>query len=157
MPYVFVENEPFIRSYHGVTVYKLYRHDHLDEGEREYCFSLSPLGTEVDDSAFDIRDIPGYDPAIPVAMNLTRMIDAGHFGPTDLLEREGGMRDERSEEDGAEMNHCPICGNDLAAGHCFTGEVESRDNQVGYYFACNNCGASGIQWEVLRYGCTEID
>ena len=157
MPYVFVENEPIIRSYHGITVYKLYRNDYLEAGEREYCFSLSPLGTEVGDGAFDIRDIPGYDPSLPIAMNLTRMIDAGHFGPTDVLEREAGKKDERTESDGGALNICPICGNDLNADGSFTGANIPIENQIGYPFVCRNCGASGIEWSILRYNCTEIE
>ena len=150
MPYKFVENKPIINSYHGVSVYHLYRNDELSEGPRKYWFTTDPLGVEGDENAFDIREKPGYSPEISAAMNLIHMIDAGVFGAAGILEQKD--HDKRFPEDGAEENRCPICGSKINFG-----DSHITEGRIGFNFECPNCGVTGCERHVIKYECSEVN
>lgn len=136
-----VENGIMV-SYHGITIYHTYKDDLIDMPPRECCFTLEPFGSELDEDAFDIRDLSGYDTQKPYAANLVAMIDAGIFGETDLLEREGSSEDTTYAAEDTRPGICPVCGTHLTEYGCF----EVLDNQVKYPFTCQNCGVSGAEW-----------
>ena len=160
MPYIFVENEVAIKNYHGITIYHLYRNN---RGlKTNYQFSMDSNGVLEDEYTFDIREMEGYDPSIPVEMNLTRMIDAGLLGKTDILKRKDGKCDFRMPEEDPDIQPgvCPVCGHylkDRYWGDSYSSETEKTINQVGRKFTCKCCGASGIEWEELRFNGFEMD
>lgn len=76
MPYYseWVEPEVFI-EHNGVTVYRVYKNDNLDEGVRSYWFTVDPENTNADETShgdggsFDVRHLGGYvndDSILPV-------------------------------------------------------------------------------------------
>lgn len=157
MPYIFAENPPAINNYHGVSIFHTYKNDSVDSGVREYWFTTDPFGSEVGEDAFDVREIAGYDPTLPVAKNLTRMIDAGVFIQNeDIICTSGETEQGAAGNDGDQPDICPVCGCSLIETDSFTGEAKNLDDSRGYKFCCSNCGASGWEWHLLKFDGYEI-
>lgn len=58
MPYIArtVRAEKFMQ-FRKTVVYHTYRNDDVDQGRREYWFTLDPRGSECDENAFDVRSL----------------------------------------------------------------------------------------------------
>lgn len=151
MPYVFVENDPVINNYHGITIYHLYRNDQVDAGRRVYWYTTDPVGTDYGEGSFDVREKAGYDPKMPIAMNLVKMIDSGIFGAVKSEEV-----DKRCVADGAEKACCPICGR-LLTPNDFKENIATEENQLVIPFICPNCGVTGKKLFSVVFSGEEID
>ena len=149
MPFVFVENEPIIKSYHGVSIYRLSRNDQLSAGYRTYWFTTDPMGYEDDEDSFDIREIEGYDPDLTIEQNLVNMIDAGRFEKTEEVQS-------RFYSDEAEQRKCPVCGADLS-DDCFIGEPSTENKKICLRFKCAECGITGREIYKLVFVCCDVD
>lgn len=143
MPFVFVENEPIIKSYHGVSIYRLCKDDQMGAGYRTYWFTTDPMGYEDDENSFDIREIEGYDPDLTIEQNLVNMIDAGRFEKTEEV-RDCLYWNEM------EPDTCPVCGASLTP-ECFTDETCTEDGGKRVQFKCANCGVTGHETYRLTF------
>lgn len=147
MPFVFVENEPIIKSYHGVSIYWLCKNDQMGAGYHTYWFTTDPMGYEDDENSFDIREIEGYDPDLTIEQNLVNMIDAGRFERTEKVQN-------CLYEDEMDSDICPICGAILDP-ECFTNETILEDGYKRVQFKCANCGVTGC--ETFKYAFVYCD
>ena len=142
MPYMWVENEPVINNYRGVTLYHIYKNDDYDS-PRAYCFTDDSNGTDCNlETSFDIREWSGYNPQLTIEQNLIAMIDSGYFGRPD--QQESLFTAEQSQE-----RVCPVCGCSFLypdGSSCYDGEQIVEENNIGYRFTCKNCGCEGTEW-----------
>jgi hypothetical protein len=60
MPMAWIEPEVFF-AYKGVTVYHVYKDDHLESGTREYWFTLDITLGEGTSAEFDVRGLATWD------------------------------------------------------------------------------------------------
>lgn len=69
--------------YNDVNVYHVYRNDEVGQGKRTFLFTLSPYGGETNGEAFDVRELPEWEPLATRDENghvrdiLKKAIDAG--------------------------------------------------------------------------------
>ena len=156
MAYRFVENDVMINNYHGISIYHLAKDDLEDAGWLSCWYTTDQYGAEEEKGSFDIREMPGYDPTLSNEMNLTRMIDAGLFGETDIMDREGGLFDVYAASDkGIKEGCCPICGHNFNEDDY--GDPEVMNDQVFWRITCPVCGASGRERGVIRFDSYEMD
>lgn len=134
-------------SYHGITVYHVYKDDLIAMPPRDVWFTLDPFGSEVSEETFDIRELQGYDHQLSAAANLVQMIDSGLFGDTDLPEREGTGEDTYYPTEETRDGVCPICNAEIVDYGC----LEVIDDQIKYPFTCKNCGVSGTEWGKIEF------
>lgn len=141
-----VENGVAI-SYHGITIYHTYKNDYIDNGAREYWFTLNPLGSDDSEESFDVRELQGYDHEITASANLVRMIDNGLFGESNMIEHESTIEEDAYPPELSTPGHCPVCRAEIKD----YGTLEALDNQVEYPFTCSNCGIHGTEWSALVF------
>lgn len=141
MPIANVESMPAV-VFHGITVYQTYKDDLIDQPPREFWFTLDPYGADGSDDTFDVRDLEGYTPLQSVVANLVKMIDAGLFGETNLVQREAMHTDDIYTAEESQVGKCPVCMAELTE----YGSFEVHDTQIEYPFTCKNCGVSGSEW-----------
>lgn len=146
MAIAYVENGVAV-SYHGVTVYHVYKDDLIAMPPRDALFTLDPFGSEMSEETFDIRELQGYDHQLSAAANLVQMIDSGLFGDTDLPEREGTGEDTYYPVEEARDGECPVCNAKIEDYGC----LEVIDDQIKYPFTCKNCGVSGAEWGRIEF------
>lgn len=82
MPYKTEWVDPeLLLTHNGVSVYRTYRDDDIEDGKSDYWFTTDKLDNEGDDTRFDIRDLPNYTCKYSGEVIIKDAIELGYIKP----------------------------------------------------------------------------